>query len=241
MRRALRRVIGRWPEYLAEIVVIMASILAAFALDNWNDGRSRKRAEVAILRSALSELSLDLADIDFNVRNHEQAVRSMDLLVETLEGDSSYHDSLAVHFHNALIMPRFVHSRSAFESMQSSGLDIVSNEELRRRLIRLYGAHYTNYQIAESELANEITHGLRSVMPGRFVQGFNYDQIGESYHGTLVPTNFEALKKDPEFLYYLRTLRNRTRVFVAFFYRGLRNDVTSSHDLIEKELGRLAQ
>lgn len=239
MRRALRRVIGRWPEYLAEIIVVMASILAAFALDNWNDGRSRKRVEIAILQSARSELSLDLADIDFNVRNHDQAVRSLDLLVEYLESDSPYHDSLAVHFHNALIMPRFVHSRSAFESMQSSGLDIVSNEELRRRLIRLYGAHYANYQIAETELANEINHGLRSVMPGRFVEGFGFDQIGKSYHGRMVPTDFDALKKDREFLYFMRTLRNRTRVFLSFYYRNLRNDVTGSHSLIETELGRL--
>ena len=94
------RVINRWPEYLVEVIVVMVSILAAFALDNWNDGRARQRVEISILRSAMSELASDLTDIDFNVRNHEQAIRSMDLIVEYLEGDSLYRDSLAVDFHN---------------------------------------------------------------------------------------------------------------------------------------------
>jgi hypothetical protein len=200
VRSELRILLRSWPRYLAEILVIVGSILAAFALDSWNDDRSRRREEVAILRSALNELQSDLSDIDYNVRHHEQVIRSMDLVLDQLDSDAPWHDSLAVHFHNALIMPRFVHSTSAYETMQSRGMDIGSDEELRNRLIRLHGAHYANYLTAETEQASEINHGLRAIMPGRFTEGFNYDEVGRTYHGTMVPIDFEALKQDREFL-----------------------------------------
>jgi hypothetical protein len=219
-------------------LVIIFSVLAAFWLDSWNDDRSRTREEVAILQSAQIELERDLSDIEYNVRHHEEAVRSIDLILEHLEGGAPYHDSLAVHFHNGLNMPRFVHSTSAFQTMQSRGMDIVANEEIRRRLIRLYGASYANYLIAETEHASEIAYGVRTIMATRFREGFNFDEVGRTYHGTMVPIDFERLRDDQEYLYYLRTLRNRTDVLVNFFYRNLRNGVEEVHGLVAEEVLR---
>lgn len=236
MTTRLKSLFKNWPRYVTEVVIIIASVLAAFALDSWNDDRSRAREELAILRSAQNELERDLGDIDYNVEHHEQAIRSMDLIIHHLDGNLPYHDSLAVHFHNGLNMPRFVHSTSAFETMQSRGMDIVSNEELRRQLIRLYGANYANYRTAEAEHASEIAYGIRIIMASRFVEGFNYDEVGQTYHGTMVPLNFEALKHDHEYLYYLRTLRNRTSVLVGFFYRNLRSGVDGVHSLVAEEV-----
>ncbi len=233
-----RSLLTKTKKHLAEIVVIIFSILAAFALDNWRDNQLQNREEIAILQTALEELESDLTDIDFNVAVHRQAISSMDIVLDQLKSGVLYNDSLAEHFHNGFSMPRFVHSTSAFETMQSSGMDIVSNEELRRKLIRLYGRSYNNYRTIESEHANEINYGIRTIGPGRFMVGYNFDEVGRSYHGTMVPTNFNALKNDEEFLYYLRTLRNRTNVFVNFFYRNLRSDVEGVHDLLEAEIHR---
>jgi hypothetical protein len=239
MSGRLRSLFDRWPRYLTEVLVIIFSVLAAFWLDSWNDDRSRTREEVAILQSAQIELERDLSDIEYNVRHHEEAVRSIDLILEHLEGGAPYHDSLAVHFHNGLNMPRFVHSTSAFQTMQSRGMDIVANEEIRRRLIRLYGASYANYLTAETEHASEIAYGVRTIMASRFREGFNFDEVGRTYHGTMVPIDFERLRDDQEYLYYLRTLRNRTDVLVNFSYRNLRNGIEEVHDLVAEEiLGR---
>ena len=241
LRHDLRALLRRWPQYVAEMLVVMASILGAFALDRWNDHRKGEREQVTILKVALDELRLDSVDIAFNLRVHREAIRSIDILISQLQGDAPWHDSLAVHFHAALAMPRFVHSTSAFETMKARGMDVVSNEELRRQLIRLYGAEYTNYRVAESELADEITYGLRSIMPGRFREGYAFDEIGKSYRGTMVPWDFEALKRDRLFGYYLGTLRNRTRVFVEFHYRGLQSSVTRVHGLVDSEVRRLSR
>lgn len=237
MNRRLQAVAKDWPRYVAEVLVIVGSILAAFALDGWRDDQSRRAEEIAILTTALAEVERDLEDIDYNIRWHELAVGSLDVVIAQLENDAPYHDSLAAHFHNAFNMPRFVHSTGAFETMQSTGMDVVSNEALRRDLIRLYGAFYTNYRTAEAGLADEIAYGLRTIGPGRFVEGFHFTEVGRTYRGRMVPTDFEALKQDREFLYYMKTLRNRTYTFVNFYYRNLRGEVEEMRDLLEEEVG----
>lgn len=236
LARGLAALRTRWSSWLAELLVIMVGILAAFALENWGQQRAREREQLAILRSALGELKADLEDVAFNVRVHEQAVRSMDLLDARLAGDAEYHDSLAAHFHNALNMPRFVHSTAAFQSMQSAGMDIITNEALRLALFRLYGANYANYRTAEEEQAAEITYGLRHVMPGRFEEGYRFEQVRQSYGGRMVPLDFPALRRDREYRYYLRTLRNRTDVLVRFHYRNLGREIESVRDLVQAEL-----
>jgi hypothetical protein len=226
----------RWPAYLAELLVIMTVILAAFALENWGRERARDRTVVTLLRSAIGELDADLEDVAFNVRVHEQAIRSMDVVLAHLGTDAPYHDSPATHFHDALDMPRFVHSTGAFESIQAAGLDIIRNDDLRLALLRLDGANCVNDRGAEEEHAAEIVHGLRDIMPTRFVEGVEYDRIGQSYDGTMVPLDYTALARDREFRYYLRTLRNRTDALVRFHDRNLGREIAAVRELVQAEL-----
>jgi hypothetical protein len=238
VRQRVHHPLSRWPEYLAEMLVVMASIIGAFALDRWNDRRKGDREQVTVLTVALNELRQDSMDIAFNMSVHQDAVRSMDILLGQMRSNAPWHDSLALHFHAALAMPRFVHSTSAFETMKSRGMDLVSNEALRTQMIRLYGAEYANYRVAEAELADDINHGLRTIMPGRFREGFAFNDIGRSYRGTMVPWDFNALKRDRAFEYYLATLRNRTNVFVQFHYDALRASVARVRGLVDQEVRR---
>ena len=136
-KKSLQALARRWPRYLAEIIVVVFSILTAFALDNWREEQSRDREEVAILRAALTGLRADQSDIDFNMARHEEAVASLDVIVRSLERGAPYHDSLAAHFHNGTVIPHFIHSSSAFETLQSRGLDLISKEDVRDALVRV--------------------------------------------------------------------------------------------------------
>jgi hypothetical protein len=54
-----------------------------------------------------------------------------------------------------------------------------------------------------------------------------------------VPLDFESLKKDQEFLYYLKSLKNKTILFVNFSYRNLRSEVVNLIDALQNEINLL--
>ena len=59
MKRILITVKEKWPEYLIESIVIVASILGAFALDSWNETRKQRADEHTFLSNVSENLSLD--------------------------------------------------------------------------------------------------------------------------------------------------------------------------------------
>lgn len=59
MKRLLTTLSQKWPEYLIESIVIVASIWGAFALDSWNDTRKQLANERIFLTNVSENLALD--------------------------------------------------------------------------------------------------------------------------------------------------------------------------------------
>lgn len=237
MKRVLTILKEKWPEYILEILVITIGIYGAFELANYGENRTRKRAEIEILKGCKTELMADLVDININLKDLEKSMQSLNLIIELLENDGTYHDSLSLYFNYTLLPIHFVHSTSAFETMKSKGLDIITNPEIRTKLISLYDSQYDLFLQAESEELDEVQYGLRHMLSGRFESGFNY--WDGTFAGSMIPLDFESLKKDKEYLYFIKTQRNRTRSYIGYFYENLRKSVASTIDDLEIEINRL--
>ncbi|TXE14739.1 hypothetical protein [Algoriphagus aquimarinus] len=237
MKRLLNTLREKWPEYVLEILVITIGIYGAFELNNYGQNKAQRKVEIEILKGCKTELMADLLDININLKDFEKSIQSLNLIIEVLENDGTYHDSLSSYFNYTLLPIHFVHSTSSFEMLKSKGLDIVSNQAIRGKLISLYDSQYELFLQAEKEELDEVQYGLRHMLSGRFESGFNFSE--STFSGTMVPIDFESLKRDKEYLYFIKTQRNRTRSYIEYFYANLKNSVESMiHDL-ELELNRL--
>lgn len=239
MKRILSILKEKWPEYFFEILVLIIGIYGAFELSNYGENKARKRAEIEILKGCKTELMTDLEEIKFNMNELRKSQTALNLILEVLENDGSYHDSLAFHFNYTLIPIHFVHSTSSFETAKSRGLDIISNNDIRNKLIAVYDSQYDFFLKAEQEEIAEVQYQMRHILPGRFVSGHNFEGKDNTFDGSMVPKDFESLKTDQEYHYFIKTQQNRTRSFLGYFYTNLQKSVESMvHDL-EVELKRI--
>lgn len=131
----------RWPEFFIEFVLIIVGILTALAIDGWVQDRKDSRMEAGYLEL----LSEDLAEIeeqlqlyvDFETAN---VATSVDLFHE-LEPSKSERDTEQLRMGLARLSARrtLQIESTTFADLQSTGnLQIISNRDLRRRIVRYF-------------------------------------------------------------------------------------------------------
>lgn len=239
MKRIISTLKEKWPEYLLEILVLVIGIYGAFAVESWGENKERSEVEIEILKGCRTELQSDLKDIELNILQLIQSQKSINILIHALESNQPYHDSLAYHFNYMFLPMHFVHSTSTFETLRSKGLDIVSNDTLRSQLINLYDSQYEFFLQGETEELEQVHYCMKHILPTRFESSWNYDNTDATFIGEMIPINFESLKTDTEFLYFIKTQKNRTRAYLEFFYFNLKSTVVTMINTLDKELIRL--
>jgi hypothetical protein len=238
MKHLITHLKAEWYKYLLEIIVITVGILGAFILNSWNEQRKQQAIELEILEGCKAELETDLVDINLNIRLHGNAIRSINQILNTIDADLPYQDSLAYDFGYAMIYTYFVHSTSAFEVMKSQGIDIITNEKIRNDIIKLYDANYNFFIKIEEDLVQVVRYGYKEIFPARFEEAFKIDVSDSNFSNPIVPVDFESLKKDNEFLYYFKSLRNETQFLLDGHYASLKNNVEALIKELEKEIDR---
>ncbi len=129
---------GRYLKYaIGEIVLVVIGILIALSINNWNEQRKNANQELKLLQSFKIGLEKDLSDIDSNISSHTTAINSANLILNLLEKNQTYNDSLAKHFSYAMAPSFFVNTTTAFETLKSKGIDLITNENLRNQLINV--------------------------------------------------------------------------------------------------------
>ena len=93
--------------------------------------KKRKVQEVKILKEIKSELDFVLNDIKEDIVGYERNLNSTEIIYSSILNQEDYTDSLKRHYVNMFAKEEFLASTSAFESLQSLGLEIVSNDSIR--------------------------------------------------------------------------------------------------------------
>lgn len=133
----------KWRRYGFEFLSIFIAVVAAFALDNWNDNRREQRAANKILAEISNGLLLDERDMDENIMGHELGIKACAYWRDIIRGDSVSMDTFRVY--QFMLLRDFVNiqNSSGYETLQSLGLEIIQNDTLRRDIIQLYAYYYS--------------------------------------------------------------------------------------------------
>ncbi len=202
---------NRFSKYLlyaiGEIILVVIGILLALQINNWNQDHLKKKAEIETLRDLKSEIEFDLKHIKYNLSQNDRVTNSIGVILEHLENDLPHHDSLNVHFNDATGIVFSKLNGSVFEALKSEGLDLVSNKNLRDTLIIAYGT-INKWASDQYRIYHEyLLDASKNIFNTRFKDYWSIE-VSSNFTTEMIPINYDALKTDQEYLYFLRTLRN---------------------------------
>ena len=116
---------------IGEIILVVIGILIALQINNWSEYNKQREKEEAILENLRISLKKDLLTHDFHINVFNEAKSSIQLLLNFMEKDGEYQDSLKYHFGRTTHLWNPVIKLEIFENLKSVGFEIISNKDLR--------------------------------------------------------------------------------------------------------------
>ncbi|GAB5552915.1 MAG: hypothetical protein Sapg2KO_25060 [Saprospiraceae bacterium] len=185
--------------------------------------------ELKTLSALKSDLESDIVKLNNAIRNESILLAKNDQLIKILKDDQSvYHDSLLSKFGSMESYNLFVPKKLAYESLKSSGLEIISNDSLLMELTLLYDEHYSSNDIL-TDTKKELFSNSFSVITKHFETG------NKTF--TKKPNDFEALKQDQEFMNFF-TYSTELRRFILenWYKKNLLPKTITLKEKIEQEI-----
>ena len=180
-----------WRHAIGEIFLIVAGILIALALSDWNDRRLQREEEFALLSEVRYTLQTDVEILESNLRLFTEAASRMKTLLALLETDSAYVPYMDQLF-GAVYGLRITNLNSAaYETLKSVGMQSVSNQELRTGIARVFD-HYYERIAGEKEVEFQVTF---VVMRPYYLEHFRK----LDFLNSATPIDPEAVMTDPYF------------------------------------------
>ena len=222
---------------IGEIILVVLGILIAVQINNSNENRKLKAQELKILMDFRESLD---ADSDYRNESREvynKARNSMDYLIIYMENDAPYIDSLKYHFGNIAIDWGLTFDFSTYDALKSKDLNLISNEKLRSDIIGYYryGENLaTNFTNRYSGIIDDASKTIFSKHFNQMWSARRFNQQSE-----MISNDYERLKTDKEFRYFLRTLRNQNYWFIENTTNNLNDRYKKISEQIENEIKKL--
>ena len=222
---------------IGEIILVVIGILIALQINNWNENLIKSKEEIHILKALKIGLEADLTDLKFNKKSIQSSIASANKVIYSLENNLPYRDSIPDYIGHMMFPVIFVHSTSAFETLKSKGINLIKNDNLREEIINVYDSQYSFFLKNESLIfLEEAERALRELFSPRFEESYVYDFNEPNFKPRLTPLDYEALKTDQEFKYFLKSFKNRLNLLSKFHYRRLMKQVEALILSIDSEL-----
>ena len=184
---------------IGEILLVVIGILIALQINTWNENRKENLQEVKILKQLKSDLISNLTEVSEIEIMVKKRLRYSDSVSLYFNERRKLNDSLVMYLAGIRNSGIFNSSNTAYKYIQSEGMNILSNDNLRTHLTIMYERHFRNIDvrsIGEENLQNNV---LEPFMRKHF-KPVAANIIDDIYVKPIVaPIHIEALYENFEF------------------------------------------
>ena len=181
---------GRYFFYaLGEIILVVIGILIALQVNNWNEARKLHKKEVKLLRELKVNLQTNSINLSNDIEEQKRSTKSIESLLVHLDKHKPFNDSISNFFVDADYAPDVILSSSAFETLKSTSLEIISSDKLRKEIIDLFEIVYPTLMMETRRLEDQVWPS--AVVP-LYQKYFRWET------GKVIPVDYNALLRDTE-------------------------------------------
>ena len=194
---------GKTSEYfkyaIGEIFLVVIGILIALSINNWNQNRIEKQVEKRLLKELLENLSINEKKLENSIEAEYKAIRSIEHVLNVLENQLDYNDTMDYHFGRSEFSDDIVLSSTAFRSIESRGFDIIQSDSLRNSIITLFD---NDYGVLISETIRlEDLFWPTALLPMKHkhfrIKSMKDSPFNQEFGAT--PVNYDALLRDQQY------------------------------------------
>ncbi len=213
---------------IGEIVLVVIGILIALQINNWNEVRKQKALELDILKELKEGLLTDLEDATYNLKSQKNKYESQNIIINWLESDLAFNDSLSKRFKVISYASFFGSKEGSYQTLKQLGMRTIKNDSLRKQIIKLYELTYKGYHQANDYYEEKIEYLY--IGYSKYLNEISLVEIN------IKPIDIVGLKKDNEFLFHLKTLRNFNNSLIEFAIPEVIFDINKTLTMIDNEL-----
>ena len=184
---------------IGEIILVVIGILIALQINNWNEDRKAAIFEKKLLADIVPFIENNIWQLETSITHSKKYIKSAEIILDHIEENRPYHDSLGHHFSNAISWFHPTIENSGFESLKTYGMNSIQNDTLRKRLGDIYGSDRW-FKILNSR-QEEYFYSTASPILTELFESVEFGEQG----GTMKPNSFEELRNSKKYNTILRT------------------------------------
>ena len=184
---------------IGEIILVVIGILIALQINIWNEQRKDRIEEANILRDIKGSISTDIQQLKLRIELAQGDTYSANIILNYIEKNIPYNDSLNKHCwvitttKNKIFTPQI----SAYKVLESKGIDLISNDRLKKQILDLYNIDYPTLEYEYENYHQNIHDYGRPIARSLFIAGKTE---------TLEPIDYKSLYANVEFINVLKLI-----------------------------------
>ena len=214
---------------IGEILLVVIGILIALQVNNWNNESANRDKEINLLTEMIRNLNMNINQFSDEIEKQKSIILNIDVVMSQIKNNTPYHDSLGAKYTSFAWTEEFNFANSAFETLKTTGLDLITSDALRENIINLFNVRYLRFY----DVINKVSMADYSELSTLYLRHIEYDKQGNATINDL-----NKLKNDREFTNMLSS-RRIWKVDIVSMYEELIAESRHLLGMIERELIKL--
>ncbi len=243
MKDIIKHLKENWIRYGFETIVVVAGILGAFMLNNWNENQKQKIIEIQYLKRLSIDLSNDITYYNRRISDSKSLITVHREFISQLYQKQSSLDDVKNLFANILWNSEQLTSQNStyIELTNSGNLNVLRNQELRGSVINYYrennlaSIHISEFNEVSSRFLIEVGKQVPNLSKFYSFHDDLYDGVDIIFDEQFDFINDPTSKKFQTIDNAIATYKLKHSVFMDYF-RKLKEISNQLYKDIQKEL-----